>query len=407
MNRRSLPLVAVALGLLAGCNYTNIERNMTANRCDGPDGQECRGGAPVNAFGERMDGQAGGFENRMLANVTQHTFATIGRDFDPDIRNEGTMLAFASTSHSEHPDIYLKHVDGYVVTQLTSDPADDVQPRFSPDGQMIAFCSNRTGNWDIWTVHLDGTNLTQLTRDSMDEIAPCWSPDGKQIAFSVWGKRSQQWEIWVLSVDQPGVRRFLAYGLFPDWAPDGSRIAFQRARQRGTRWFSVWVTDLVGREARNPTEVAYSDAAACIAPRWSPDGKSLACCTVSRGMSIADSQDEDFSRSGSDLWVVDAQNGVRRKLTDGAATAFNPVWSPDGRVYFVSARGGVENIWSVSSDITMAPRGGDAPMGEHPQSSRASEPAHPVVTAEASAETQPRAAMLNHGNAVASGHERN
>jgi hypothetical protein len=45
--------------------------------------------------------------------------------------------------------------------------------------------------------------------------------------------------------------------------------------------------------------------------------------------------------------VVDARNGIRSKMTDGAAGAFNPTWSNTGRIYFVSAREGVENIWSL------------------------------------------------------------
>ncbi|MFN0135789.1 MAG: TolB family protein [Phycisphaerae bacterium] len=365
-----LALAAAALvAPLVGCSQAGSGRSeISSDRGANADEQAApRGGSAINAFGERLEADAPQFENRLLTNITQHTFSTVGRDFDPDLANQGQTLAFASTAHAMRPDIYYKQAEGYVVTQLTSDPADDVQPRFSPDAKRVAFCSNRTGNWDIWTVNLDGTNLMQLTRDGSDEIAPCWSPDGRQVAFCVWGKRSQQWEIWTLAVDQPGVRKFLAYGLFPDWSPEGSRIAFQRARQRGTRWFSVWTIDLVGSEARNPTEVAHSDSAAVIAPRWSPDGHTIVCCTVNYGLMLPDSPSEDHSPSGSDLWAVDVRSGVRQKLTDGAATAFNPVWSRDGRVYFVSTRAGVENIWSVAmagGGEHMPPNGVQPPTDE-------------------------------------------
>lgn len=385
-------LIQLALGMaallapLTGCSLSGPERGSLSSSRDGErseaDGPQT--GSAINAFGERLDGSAPQFENRVLTNVTQHTFATLGRDFDPDIATQGQMLAFASTAHAMRPDIYFKPTDGYVVTQLTSDPADDVQPRFSPDGKRVAFCSNRTGNWDVWTVNLDGTNLTQLTRDGSDEIAPCWSPDGQQIAFCLWGKRSQQWEIWLLSVDHPGVRRFLAYGLFPDWSPEGSRIAFQRARQRGTRWFSVWTVDLVGNEARNPTEIAHSDSAAVIAPRWSPDGQTLVCCTVNCGLMLPDSPAADRSPSGSDLWAVDVRTGVRQKLTDSDATAFNPAWSRDGRVYFVSTRAGVENVWSlaIAAGAGDMHENGNPPHAEEQMESTSSDrPAHGGVMA--------------------------
>ena len=283
------------------------------------------------------------------ANVSQHTFSTVGRDFDPDIAPDGQIMVFASTAHCERPDIYVKAVDGFAVTQITFDTADDVQPRFSPDGQRIAFCSNRGGNWDIWVVNRDGTGLTQVTRERIDEIAPCWSPDGKRLAFSAWGQRANQWEIWTVAADQPGTRRFVCPGLFPAWSADGSRIAFQRPRQRGSRWFGVWAVDFVNDEARHPTELAWDDNAACIAPRWAADGRTLAYSVVPLGAGQGQS---------ASLWTVDAQTGVRQALTDNSITAFNPTWGQDGRVYFVSATGSIENIWSVpaSRDAELASR---------------------------------------------------
>ena len=300
----------------------------------------------VSLFGTHPDGQRVPYENRLLTNMTRHTFSSVGRDFDPDLHSDGRTMVFASTRNSEHPDIFIKDVDGYAITQLTSDPADDIQPRFSPDGESIVFCSNRGGNWDLWLVKRDGTELTQLTHGVSDEIAPCFSPDGQLIAFAAWGRRSHQWEIWTLSLDRPGIRKFLCYGMFPDWAPDGERIAFQRARQRGTRWFSIWTVELVGDEARHPTEIAYSDSSACIAPRWSPDGSTVVYCSVSQ----TDASRETAALPA-DLWLVDARNGVRFKLTDGAAAAFNPTWSSTGRVYFVSARAGAENVWSMRTEF--------------------------------------------------------
>lgn len=339
---RLFALPAAIGGLaLAGCCTPGSPQPAAANAPQKPQAQQPDS---VHLFGLRPDQENVPYENRLLTNMARHTFSAVGRDFDPDLSSDGQTLVFASTRNSEHPDIFLKRVDGFAITQLTSDPADDIQPRFSPDGSKVVFCSNRTGNWDIWLINSDGTGLTQLTHELTDEIAPCFSPDGRQVAFTVWGGRSHQWEIWVLGVDSPGVRQFLCYGMFPDWSPDGKRIAFQRARQRGSRWFSIYTVELVEAEARYPTEVAHSDYGACIAPRWSPDGRAIVYCATRRPGVVPG----DAHPMPADIWVVDSQTGVRLKITDGAVDAFNPTWSSDGRIFFVAARAGVENIWSLS-----------------------------------------------------------
>ena len=350
--------VAISVVLLWGCAarerpiqpVAQAEAEPPGRFHPAPDGPHAAAPPGIAFFGEQPELEEVPFENRLVTNLTRHTFTSEGRDFDPDLDADGQMLAFASTRNAEHPDIYVKHVDGTAMTQLTSDPADDIQPRFSPDGQRIVFCSNRSGNWDVWVVNRNGTGLTQLTRDRTDEIAPCWHPDGKQIAYTVWARRGQRWEIWTLSVDQPGVRCFLAYGMFPAWSPDGRHIAFQRARQRGSRWFSVWTIELVDGEARHPTEVAYSDLAACIGPRWSPDAEMIVFCAVRPDE--PGPQGSSREAINADLWVVDVETGLRFKLGDGGHASFNPTWSPTGRVFFVSGRSGTtENIWSVNTGL--------------------------------------------------------
>jgi TolB protein len=337
------------------------------------------GPAGIVFFGDPIDDLRPA-ENRLLTNMTQHTFASVGKDFDPDMHPDGATMVFASTRNSERADIFYKDIDGYTVTQLTADPADDVQPRFSPDGERVVFCSNRTGNWDLWVVSRDGTGLTQLTDQRTDEIAPCWSPDGSQMAFTVWGGRSHQWELWTLDADAPGARRFLAYGMFPDWSPDGRRITFQRARQRGTRWFSVWTIELVDGEARYPTEVAYSDVAACTVPRWSPTGEMIIYCAV-RNTGRREPRNADGATAAS-VWLVDARTGVRSQAVDSGVPAFNPIWGPDGRVMFVSGQGGTENVWSALAPMqpreAVADRGGPdhAPMiSQRNHNTRAPQPA--------------------------------
>ncbi|MFO0837758.1 MAG: hypothetical protein U1D55_04470 [Phycisphaerae bacterium] len=281
-------------------------------------------------------------------NAARHSFTSAGRDFDPDVDPTTQTLALASTRNSEHPDIFLKSINGSTLMQLTNDEADDIQPRFSPDGSRVAFASNRSGNWDIWVVNRDGGQLVQVTRDRADEVSPCWSPDGKQIAFTAWGRQSHQWEIWVTSLDDSAVRRFITPGMFCAWSPDGKRLAFQRSRQRDQRWFTIWTIDLMGDEAKHPTEIASSDESACISPRWSPDGRYVVYCAVRRDVRTFGPTPQS---ERAELWATELETGLRYTLTDPSTLAFNPTWAADGRVYFVSARSGAENIWSIPAGV--------------------------------------------------------
>jgi TolB protein len=135
--------------------------------------------------------------------------------------------------------------------------------------------------------------------------------------------------------------------LFPSWSPDKKvdRIAFQRARQRGSRWFSLWTLDLVEGEARQVTEVTVSSRAAVVSPSWSPDGQYLTFAT------IAEPTDRDKSSSQQDIWIVNADGTNRRRLTDGTGSNLTPFWAVDNRVYFISDRGGNECVWSARAEV--------------------------------------------------------
>lgn len=299
----------------------------------------------VNVFGEIKGAPSGAFKPAGESGFQQHTSVDEGEDSNVAVDPSGKWLVFASTRHNEAGDIYLQRVDGTSVTQLTNDAARDAYPTFSPDGKWIAFASTRAGNWQIYRMDLDGRNVVQVTSGPTQAIHPSFSPDGARLVYCSLGTRTQQWELWTVHLVS-GERRQIGYGLFPTWSPDKSagRIAFQRARQRGSRWFSLWTMEVVNGEGRRNTEVAVSSNAAIVTPSWSPDGKKLAFTTVVQPV-------EGSSGAGQqDVWTIDADGANKHRLTDGNGTNLSPAWASDNRVYFVSNRGGNESVWSVQAD---------------------------------------------------------
>lgn len=223
-------------------------------------------------------------------------------------------------------------------------------PSISPDGTMIAFASNRNGNWDIFTMPIAGGAPAQITFDADEEVQPTWAPDGKRLAFSRQNGRTGAWEVWIVDTTMPGVRSFVCEGFMPRWAPveASDKLLFQRARQRGSRLYGVWTVDIVQGEGRNPTEVLSARNAAILQPNWSPDGTRIVFTTVNNP------EDGIEWPERADIWVINADGTNRTGLTRDQFRNMQPVWSANGRIYFVSNRSGVENIWALSVEPAKA-----------------------------------------------------
>jgi Tol biopolymer transport system component len=292
------------------------------------------------------DGSGSGGLSDGGGNLAQVSFATDGGDYAPDVDRTGTFMVYASTQHRPTFDIYRKSVDGRTVTQLTTDPSDDLMPALAPDGSRVAFASNRNGNWDIYVMPIGGGAPTQLTADSDEEVQPTWAPDGRRIAFSRKNGRTNTWEIWIVDTQNPGLRAYVCEGFLPRWSPEEKKdvLLFQRARQRGSRLYGVWTIELVKGEGLSPTEIVSARNAAVLQPSWSPDGSKIVFTSV-----VNPSGDTEWPEQ-SDIWIINADGTGRIGLTKGRFRNMQPTWGADGRIYFVSNRGGIENIWSIAAD---------------------------------------------------------
>ena len=113
-------------------------------------------------------------------------------------------------------------LDGSEPQVIHDDPgARDWEPVWSPDGQSVAFVSDRDGDDEIFVLGRDGS-LRQITDNEAKDADPAWSPDGTQLAFT--SDRDGSLAVWIMNADGTDPRR-LVDGNKPAWSPDGRTIA--------------------------------------------------------------------------------------------------------------------------------------------------------------------------------------
>ncbi|MCA0458375.1 MAG: hypothetical protein LCI00_30710 [Chloroflexi bacterium] len=156
----------------------------------------------------------------------------------PTFSPDGQWLAFTS-ERDGNPEIYVISASCILpdarcrddaARRLTDHPKADDQAAWSPDSQQLAFQSNRDGDFEIYTMNRDGSNQSRLTHSPRNDLLPNWSPDGQQIAFA--SERDINAELYVMQTDGSDPRRLTqtrAYEFTPQWSPDGRYILFQRA----------------------------------------------------------------------------------------------------------------------------------------------------------------------------------
>jgi Tol biopolymer transport system component len=216
-------------------------------------------------------------------NRKQHSFSNTD-DITPVWSPDGQRIAFV-TQRDGNREIYLANADGSDLVNLTQHPSEDWTPAWSPDGKEIGFSSNRQGNWEIFVVNADGTNLRQITNDGTGNLSPVWSPDGKTMAFS--SKRDGNWEIYSMPAPDSqglvrGQQRRLTFAegndLSPLFSPQGDRIAFESNREGNVEVFVMpapGAQTQVSADGSNQVNLSNLSFADDHGPVWSPDGRRL------------------------------------------------------------------------------------------------------------------------------------
>jgi Tol biopolymer transport system component len=189
----------------------------------------------------------------------------------PDWSPDGKMIvaSYSETCHENDPcnfDLYILDPVAFLITQLSDTPASEWVPQWSPDGQKIAFSSDRDGDSEIYVMNKDGSNLVQLTNNSGYDGHPRWSPDGSMIAFET-DRDGGDWDIFVMNVDgshpRPVTVNTDSNDWMPFWSPDGKWLVFVSGMDGDNE---LYIIDINGQNQQKLTSNDYADES----PVWIP-----------------------------------------------------------------------------------------------------------------------------------------
>jgi Tol biopolymer transport system component len=237
------------------------------------------------------------------------------------------------------------------VARLTHDPGLSEWPTWSPDGKLLAFASDRSGNFEIYVRRIEGGHEVNVTNDPGQDYQPAFSPDGQWIAFistrssrtgmikigATFGMEFRTFggDLWVAPALGGGARRLATDANFPVWHPDGKRLAYVT----GTEGHRA-VLEVPAAGGGSKTLLPGNDSRwEAVKLQYSPDGRWLS------------------------MGAVDPEKILLLPLADGGEpkellSASTHVWAPSGgRLYYLKrdALGGtrVESV-KVGADGNLA-----------------------------------------------------
>jgi len=276
----------------------------------------------------------------------------------------------------------------YNVTRLTTSPADDRNLVWSPDGNKIFFKSDSY----ICVMDSDGSNVTKLAEGRHAAL----SPDGSKIFYIQ--RKEGLFQAWVMNADGSRREEIAEFTFIPSvlttpilysWSPDRTKIVYLINEPTGyglriengsyvrkhkvglgdKEWpllesiWTYWIWDLEKNETRELTSFEPFERGQPVSGEvvWSPYGKKI----------VLPNPELIESSICKHIWVIDAENGEKWKLTSFIGVNAWPAWSPNGKkiMYLQSEVEGLTkiknfDIWVMDSDGSNKKQLTESPMHE-------------------------------------------
>ena len=266
--------------------------------------------------------------------------ADSGLSTTPAISPDGKLVAYASDRAGEgNLDIWVQPLtEGARPIRLTRDPSDDLDPSFSPDGGQIVFRSRR-GDGGIYLVPSLGGDERLLVRGGH---FPRFSPDGQWIAYSTNNTDLSKSKVFVVPVAGGSPRRVgedIVLGLEPVWSPDGRSLLItgeDAVGDRNTR--NYWLAPVEGGKSQKTGIAAFLTQYKILPPRFNADW---------RGQTL-------LFTEGLTVWGLDLPDGSLRpvnlrKMTMGTAQ-LRGVRGNSTRFVFSSGTDD-DHLWTLPLDL--------------------------------------------------------
>jgi Tol biopolymer transport system component len=282
----------------------------------------------------------------------------VPQNHSPGLDGSANTIAFSGRIDSPADgDIYTIGVDGSHLRRLTSSPANEYSPSWSPDGLQIVFRSapsskaSEQGPSDIAVLTLADLRGTFLTHDArLGNWSPAWSPTGEWVAYYSGGPNGPG--LYLIRPDGSENHQILAGDAeYPAWSPDGRRLVFMSLgfpAGSSSNDYDIYVVDVDGGNLQRLTKLTGEDGW----PSWSNDGTRIGY--TRRTNEDADDKIHVMSAAGEDDHAI-------TDISDGFSYS-SPSWSPRDLYLAFSAYPQTEGSTAVGGLFVMRPDGSERLM---------------------------------------------
>ena len=241
--------------------------------------------------------------------------AVVGAAASADVSPHAGMLRTPGVSATHIAFVYANDIwvvprAGGQAVPLASPPGLEWFPRFSPDGQTIAFVGNYDGNRDLYTIPLAGGTPTRVTHHPGGETLTGWTPDGKGLVFFSNGLAGRNRVVEFFTVPAAGgmpEKMSVPYGANGAVSPDGQWLAYTPhtidtrtwKRYRGGMATAVWLFNLKDFSSKKITDWEGM----CTLPMWSPKGDAVYYLS------------DEGPAHRLNIWAYDLKSGKRTQVT--------------------------------------------------------------------------------------------